>query len=34
VNTACPRVVEDYDRIRKPILNAEEVKEITRAHTL
>jgi 2-(3-amino-3-carboxypropyl)histidine synthase len=28
VNTACPRVVEDYGRLRKPILNAEEIKKI------
>ena len=28
VNTACPRIVEDYDRVRKPILGIEEVKKI------
>ncbi len=28
VNTACPRIVEDYDRLRKPILDAEEVRKI------
>lgn len=28
VNTACPRLVEDYHRVRKPILDAEEVKKI------
>lgn len=28
VNTACPRIAEDYARIRKPILDANEIKKI------
>jgi 2-(3-amino-3-carboxypropyl)histidine synthase len=28
VNTACPRIIEDYDRLRKPIVDAEEIKKI------
>ena len=26
VNTACPRIIEDYERIKKPIVNMEDVK--------
>jgi 2-(3-amino-3-carboxypropyl)histidine synthase len=28
VNTACPRIAEDYDRLRKPILGVDEIKKI------
>jgi len=28
VNTACPRIAEDYERVRKPILGVEEVEKI------
>lgn len=28
INTACPRIAEDYERIKKPMLNAEEVKKL------
>jgi 2-(3-amino-3-carboxypropyl)histidine synthase len=28
VNTACPRIVEDCDRLRKPVIDAEEIKKI------
>lgn len=28
VNTACPRIAEDYDRSRKPILGVDEIKKI------
>jgi 2-(3-amino-3-carboxypropyl)histidine synthase len=28
VNTACPRIAEDCDRVRRPILGVEEVKKI------
>jgi 2-(3-amino-3-carboxypropyl)histidine synthase len=30
VNTACPRIIEDYDRLRKPILNVEEIRRLTK----
>jgi 2-(3-amino-3-carboxypropyl)histidine synthase len=28
VNTACPRLIEDYDRFPKPVLNAEEIIDL------
>jgi len=35
VNTACPRIVEDYARLRKPILDAEEINKVSgNSHTL
>jgi 2-(3-amino-3-carboxypropyl)histidine synthase len=28
VNTACPRIIEDYGRVRKPILDVDDIKKI------